>query len=124
LNSQDMWVVPDLAESGWGINFTHQGRFIFASWFIYGETGNPLWVTATLTETLSGTYAGAIDATTGPPFDSTPFDPSRVVHHTVGAADVRFADPSHATLSYTLDGVAVTKPLTRFVFDRRSTVCQ
>ena len=32
-NYQDLWWNP--AESGWGVNFTHQGDIIFATWFTY-----------------------------------------------------------------------------------------
>ena len=123
-NYQDMWAVPDLAEAGWGINFTHQGDLIFASWFTYDASGQPWWVTATLTKTTAGTYSGGLDTTTGPPLDSVPFDPSRVTHSAVGTATVTFTDGANATFVYTLNGVSQTKPLTRFVFRAPGTVCQ
>jgi hypothetical protein len=116
--------VPNLAEAGWGINFTHQDDIIFASWFTYDANGNPLWVTATLPKTAARTYAGALDATTGPPFYAQPFDPSRVTHSPVGTATVTFTDGAHATFAYTLNGVSQTKALTRFVFRAPGTVCQ
>lgn len=34
---------PAGAESGWGVNFTHQGDTIFATWFTYDD-GTPLWL--------------------------------------------------------------------------------
>ena len=35
INVQGLWwAAPAGAESGWGINFAHQGDIIFASWFI------------------------------------------------------------------------------------------
>jgi N-acetylneuraminic acid mutarotase len=123
-NYQDMWVVPNLAEPGWGINLTHQGDIIFASWFIYDANGAPFWVSATLTKTAAGTYTGALDATTGPPFSSVPFDSSQVTHATVGNAVVTFTDGNNGTSTYTLNGVSQTKPLTRFVFRAPGTVCE
>jgi len=124
VNYQDMWAVPNLAEAGWGINFTHQGDVIFASWFTYDANGKPLWVTATLFKTAARTYTGALDATTGPPFNSVPFDSSYLTHTTVGNATVSFADGNNATFTYTLNGVSRTKALTRFVFRAPGTVCQ
>lgn len=123
-NYQDMWAVPNLAESGWGINFTHQGDIIFASWFTYDASGKPWWVTATLIKVGTRTYAGALDATTGPPFNAEPFDPLRVTHSPAGNATVTFTDGANATFTYTLNGVTQTKLLTRFVFRTPGTVCQ
>jgi len=124
VNYQDMWAVPNLAEAGWGINFTHQGDVIFASWFTYDQNGHPLWVTATLMKTAARTYTGALDATTGPPFNAVPFDPSHLTHTTVGTATVTFTDGANGTFVYTLNGVTQTKALTRFVFRAPGTVCQ
>ena len=121
-NYQDMWAVPNLAEAGWGINFTHQGDLIFASWFTYDASGKPLWVTATLAKTAARTYAGALDVTTGPPFNAVPFDPSRVTHNPVGTATVTFTDGANGTFAYTLNGISQTKALTRFVFPARHRV--
>ena len=124
VNYTDMWAVPNLAESGWGINFTHQGDVIFVSWFIYDQNGAPSWVSATLFKNAAGTYTGALDMTTGPPFSAAPYNPSLVAHTTVGTAAVVFADGNNATFTYTLNGVARAKALTRFVFVAPGTVCQ
>jgi hypothetical protein len=123
-NYQGMWAVPNLAEPGWGINFTHQGDVIFVSWFIYDQNGAPIWVSATLTKTGTRTYTGELDMTTGPPFSAVPYNPTLVTHTTVGTATVVFTDGNNGTFSYTLNGVTRTKALTRFVFVWPGTVCQ
>jgi HYDIN/CFA65/VesB family protein len=122
VNYQDMWFVA--GESGWGINVTHQGDVIFASWFIYDASGNPTWVSAALNKTAPATYTGALDATTGPPFDSAVFDSTRVTHTSVGSATLTFADGANATFAYSMNGVTQTKQLTRFVFRAPGTVCE
>jgi hypothetical protein len=124
VNHTAMWAVPNLAEGGWGINFTHQGDVIFVSWFIYDQSGAPFWVSATLIKTAAEIYTGALDMTTGPPFSAVPYDPSLVTHNTVGTATVVFTDGDNGTFTYTLNGVTRTKALTRFVFVAPGTVCQ
>jgi hypothetical protein len=39
------WKSPAGSESGWGINFAHQGDIIFATWFTYGADNKPQWFT-------------------------------------------------------------------------------
>ena len=33
------WNAPGGSESGWGINFAHQGDMIFATWFTHDANG-------------------------------------------------------------------------------------
>jgi hypothetical protein len=47
------------SESGWGINLTHQGDVIFATWFTYDFDGAALPMSVTLTRTGPGVYSGA-----------------------------------------------------------------
>ena len=86
--------------------------------------GKAYWISATLVNTVAGTYSGALEATTGSPFNSSAFDSSRVTHKTVGTATVTFADGNNGTFAYTLNGVSQTKALTRFIFSASGTVCQ
>ena len=51
-NYQGMWWnAPAGSESGWGINFAHQGDTIFATWFTFGLDGKPLWLVAAANKT-------------------------------------------------------------------------
>ena len=52
-NYQGLWWNPP-AESGWGINFAHQGDIIFATWFTYDAAGKPWWLIAELHKTAAG----------------------------------------------------------------------
>ncbi len=45
------WASPAGSESGWGINFAHQGSTIFATWFTYDLTGKAWWLTMTAQQT-------------------------------------------------------------------------
>ncbi|HTI48238.1 MAG TPA: NBR1-Ig-like domain-containing protein [Casimicrobiaceae bacterium] len=124
-NYQDIWwAAPAGVEAGWGINLTHQGDVIFATWFTYDSSGNPTWVSVTAPRTGAATYSGKLYRTTGPPFDATPFDPSLVQAQDVGTATFTFTDGNDATFDYTLDGITQSKAITRQVFVSPGTVCQ
>ena len=118
------WAAPAGSESGWGVNFAHEGDTIFATWFTYDLDGTPMWLVVTAGKTAPGTYTGTLYRTTGPAFSAVPFDPSHVGITAVGAATLTFADGNTGTFSYTVNGVAQAKAITRQVFSGNGTVCQ
>ena len=124
-NYQDLWwAAPAGNESGWGIDLTHQGDVIFATWFTYATDGSPMWVSATAPKTAKGTYAGTIVRTKGPSFDSVPFDPKAVTLTEVGSLTLTFQNGNQGTFDYTLDGITQTKSITRQIFNTPGTICQ
>jgi lysyl endopeptidase len=129
-NYQDLWwASPPESESGWGVNFAHQGDKIFATWYTYDLDGTPLWLSATTPKTSSGTYTGTLYRTTGPAFNADPFDPNAVTRTPVGTLTVTFGNGNVANYTYdvTLPGsptVAQSKSITRQVFRAPGTVCQ
>ncbi len=119
-NYQGMWwASPAGSESGWGINFAHQGDTIFATWFTFGLDGKPLWLVAAAERTAPRVYSGRLFTGTGPAFNAVPFDPAKVVPTDVGAATFTFADDGTASFAYTVDGVSQTKTITREQFGPR-----
>ena len=78
------WASPAGSESGWGINFAHQGDTIFASWFTYDLTGKGLWLVMTAQKSAPNVYSGLLYTTTGPAFNAVPFDPAQVMSTQVG----------------------------------------
>jgi len=129
-NYQDLWyAAPAESEAGWGINFTHQGTNIFATWFTYDANRNPLWLSALLPQTGPKTFSGGLDRTSGPAFSAVPFDPTMVHHSPSGTATVTFTDGNNGTFSYNVDlgdGVnkaTQAKAITRQVFQAPGTVC-
>ena len=125
-NYQDLWWrSPAGSESGWGINFTHQGDIIFATWFTYGLDGKPLWLAVVASRTAPGVYAGDLFTSTGPALNAVPFDSATVVETTVGTATFTVVDGNNVTFAYTVNGVSQTKPITRQVFAApAATTCQ
>ena len=131
-NYQDLWWVANGAESGWGINFAHQGNDLFATWYTYDSGGTPLWLSSFMSrQGASNVYGGPLTRTSGPRFDN--YKASDVVQPipTVGTATLTFADGNHAAFNYATDGsgglpsVNQTKAISRYPFAATGgTLCQ
>ena len=106
----DMWYIP--AESGWGINVILQNNVAFVTFFVYDVNRNPVWYTATLTDVGNFTWTGPLYATSGPWFGG-PFPPSGVTVRQAGTATFALQLLNQAALTYTVDGVVVSKTLQR-----------
>jgi hypothetical protein len=122
-NYQDLWWNPN--ESGWGINLTHQGDVIFATLFTYAANGQGLWlVMSGGRRQVDGSYLGELYRTTGPAFNAVPFTPIGPGNITqVGTMRLRFSNGENGTLEYSVDGVNVTKAITRQVFSSPVPIC-
>jgi hypothetical protein len=125
-NFQDLWWrSPAGSESGWGVNLTHQGDVIFATWFTYGPGGRGMWlVMSEGRRTTGNTYSGKLYRTTGPAFSASPWNPAQVAVTEVGTATFTFSDASNGTFAYSVDGVSQTKAISRQVFSSPPTVCR
>ena len=124
-NYQDLWWnVPAGSESGWGINFAHQGNILFGTWFTYDSTGAPLWLSVTAPMLSPSVFSGSLCLTHGPAFNASPFNPANVTLTTVGTATFTFTDGNNALFAYTLNGVSQVKHITRQVFRAPGTVCR
>ena len=130
-NYQDLWWnSPAESESGWGINLTHEGDNIFATWFTYDLDGTSLWLSGTAAKTLSGTYTGDLFRTTGPAFSAVPFNPVAVGRVKVGTLTFTFASGNSGTFDYTVQiaplpgPVHQTKTITRQLFSASGTTCR
>jgi hypothetical protein len=122
-NYQDLWW--NAAESGWGINVTHQDNTLFATLFTYDPSGRDLWLVMSQgVRQADGSYLGDLYRTTGSPFSTQPFPP-------IGAADVtlagnmrlRFTNGDTGMLTYTYNGATVTKSIVRQVFSSPVPAC-
>ena len=110
------WRSPAGSESGWGINFAHQGDVIFATWFTYDRTGKAWWLSMTANRTASNVFSGTLFQTHGPAFNAATFDPGAVTSTPVGSGTLTFSDNDNGTFTYTVNGIPQIKPITREVF--------
>ncbi len=123
-NYQDIWWnSPAGSESGWGVNFTHQGESIFATWFTYNANGSPMWLSASIRKSAPGVYSGTLMRTSGTPFNVVPFVSRNVGFAEVGNLSVRFTDGNAAQFTYTLDGITQSKSIVRQSFSAPASVC-
>jgi hypothetical protein len=118
VNVSDHWWTE--GESGWGLSITQQEDVAFVALYFYGADRQPTWYTATATRygtDASGNpgFSGALYKTTGPHHAGT-FDPLQVQATPVGNLSFQTTGPAMARLSYDVNGVSVTKVVTRFTF--------
>ena len=114
-NYQDTWWNP--AESGWGLSIVHQDNTLSAALSTYDLAGNNLWLVSPAILQPDGSYLGALYRTSGPAFNAQPFTPITGANiATVGTMRFTFSDGISGTLAYTVNGVPVSKSITRLVF--------
>ena len=124
-NYQDLWWrSPAGSESGWGVNITHQGNTLFATWFTYDAAGKGMWIVMPNGRLANGAYSGTLYRTTGAPFNAEPWDPSSVTVTEVGSGSFAFSALDAGTFSYTVNGISQSKSITRQVYANPRTVCR
>ena len=114
----DLWWNPN--ESGWGLGITQQFGVMFLTWFVYEDTGRPIWYVASNCTVKGGGNgcSGTLYRVAGPPGPiTTPtFDRTRVSPQDVGTIDVTFTDSNNGVITYTVNNVSGSKSITRQLF--------
>jgi cytochrome c553 len=111
----DLWWDP--AESGWGFNIIqHPSNVIFGVIYTYDTPDRPMWFVLPGGKwTSSATFTGDLYRVSGRP-GTMPFDAASVKATAVGTATLLFNGANAATLTYSVDGVQVTKSIVRQPF--------
>ncbi len=109
----DLWYAP--GEDGWGVNIVLQNKVIFATFYVYDVNRNPVWFTAVLGYNPGFVFTGTLFADRGPWYGGA-YDPATVAERSAGSATLTVPFLNQATLTYTIDGVTVTKSLQRLTF--------
>lgn len=115
----DLWWNPQ--ENGWGMNVVQQGETAFITLFVFGPDDKPTWYVASAAQVF------ALDANGNPAFRGTlfkatgpwlggPFDPARLEVRPVGQLVIEPRPDGRLNLSYTAEGVSVSKDLVRSTF--------
>ena len=108
----DIWFNPN--EGGWGMQMVNTGTFVFATIYVYGPNGSPTWYTGQLNNTGQAQviYTGPLYATNGPYFGGF-FNPNAVGIRQVGTMTFVGNTISTGQLTYSVDGVIVSKAVQR-----------
>jgi hypothetical protein len=114
-DASDLWWNQN--ESGWGVNVMQQYNTLFMTFFVYGSNNVPIWYVApaVTSQGSSGstfTYTGTLYQTAGPWFGGS-FNPANVSSLAVGSVTFTLNTPTTATMTYSVNGVNVSKSLTR-----------
>ena len=122
-NYQDLWYQP--GEDGWGINITHQGDILFATWFTYGPNGAGIWLVASEMRrgAAANSYTGKLYQTTGVPFDQIDGAQAYKTINEVGQLTLTFTNGERARMDYTVAGVTGSKQIQRQVFSTPLSAC-
>ena len=122
-NYQDLWWNP--LESGWGINLSHQGDLLFATWFTYAADGRGQWLVGdAVRRQPTGEFKGRLYRTVGTPLAQINGAQAQTGAADVGELTLTFTDGQNARLDYIVDGFAQTKSITRYVFGSPQTLCR
>ncbi|HXS51449.1 MAG TPA: CARDB domain-containing protein [Usitatibacter sp.] len=124
-NYTALWWNP--RESGWGLNVNQQGDIIFATLFIYGHNGQPMWLVMSngARQGSADVFSGDLYLTSGPPFNLEPYPGFSSVRTTrVGSMKISFTGPDNGSLDYTINGEEETKAIQKQVYGSAPTACQ
>lgn len=116
LDYTDMWWQGE-AENGWGVSITQHGNIQFIVFFVYDDSGKPVWYVLP-----NGSWNGDFTAYTGNLYQptSSPFfayDTTRFAAGApVGTATFTYTSTSTANVAYTIKGVSGSKVIQRQIF--------
>jgi hypothetical protein len=109
-NYQDLWWGGP-SENGWGINFTHQGTFVFGTLFTYDNAGRDLWLFSGMPRQADGSFRGPLSYAVGPPYFTLPWTP--ITPTDVGTMTFRPTSGDRGTLTYNVGSTTVVKNILR-----------
>lgn len=103
-------------ESGWGLSVIRGGSGAYGIvMYNFNQTHSPAWYFMSGGTMNGTTYSSPVTLYSGPAF-SEPFTAVPVTTNSVGNATINFTSATTATLSYTINGAAVTKNITKIAF--------
>jgi hypothetical protein len=117
-NFSDHWWSP--GEPGWGAAIQQQSDLIFVQVLVYRADGSAAWYIASASKQAASAaghsiFSGDLYRTRGP-VGSVTFDPAAISTDKAGALTFDADTADTATLTYTIDGVMVAKPVTRLTW--------
>jgi hypothetical protein len=108
----DLWWNP--LEDRWGLQTSQQGDSMFITLYVFDANRNATWFNGLMFRTTFGgpVFQGTLSQASGPYFGSPTYAPPGE-NRTVGTVTFTATSPTTATVTYTVDGVVVTKNVQR-----------
>jgi hypothetical protein len=107
----DLWWNP--SESGWGLQMVNTGTFIYATIYVYGPDGKPVWFAGGLDSVDGLKWSGPLYTSMGPYFGGASFDSAAVTVRQVGQMTLTISTINSGQITYSVDGVTVSKTIQR-----------
>lgn len=108
----DLWWQP--AEAGWGINLVQQANFVYATFFVYGQDGRATWFATQMNRDGSAErFTGPLFRVTGTWYGAPAWSGYQIGQ--AGTATFAATTSTTGRLSYTVDGVTVSRDIERQV---------
>lgn len=116
-DQSDLWWNP--AESGWGIQLVQRGSLVFGTMFVYAQDGSPTWYAALMSPVPAASgekastlaWSGDLGVYKGTWFAAPAWAPYTATK--VGTMRWAPTDLNSGTLTYSVNGLQVTKNLVR-----------
>ena len=109
----DVWGVP--SETGTGYSLVQNQDVLFATFYVYGASSQPIWYIGVMRDDGTGVYSGEVYVTAGSFFGS-PYDPAQGGINSVGTVTFRPTAADAAVFTYNVGTVNVTKNILRNAF--------
>ncbi len=110
------WNAPANSESGWGMSLTQRGSILFMAWYTYDSSGAPVWYVITNCPVVGTSCSGDMFSVSGGVPVTVPWNKPTLSVLPVGRGTFAFGDANNGTFTYTLNGIAGVKNITRQVF--------
>lgn len=107
----DLWWNPN--ESGWGVALTQEYGMIFAAWYAYDAAGKAIWYVASSCPVSGNGCSGDLYQVNGGSAITAAWNGANKVVTQVGSVNFAFTDSNNGTMTYTINGVAGSRAITR-----------
>ncbi|MEO8306048.1 MAG: hypothetical protein ABI724_18205 [Betaproteobacteria bacterium] len=116
-DNSDLWLAHN--EDGWGMQLVQRADIMFATVYVYSASMDPIYYTVTLspmgtTPEGEAIWVGDLYLSRGPWFGSPTFNSSQVSRRIVGQLTYAVKDLYASTLTYSVEGVQVSKEIYRY----------
>ncbi len=103
------------SESGWGATLTQQSSIVFVTMFVYDAAGKATWYTVSCTISAA-VCSGDLLRFKGGATPTMPWSSSGLNFTKVGTMTLTFSSNDAGIMSYSIDGLASTRQITRQIF--------